>query len=90
MNLTLIINGIIALTKLVPQLINFYDLFTGKWIDYKIKQIDIKLITHRDKRAALLGAIKGAKTNEERKALSILLHDFNIRKLSNSKRSTNS
>lgn len=84
MTLTVILNGIIAVSKILPYLTKTYDLFTDLWIGHKLKQLDSKLITHRHKRLALLNAIKGAKTNEERKALSILMHDFNIGKLPNS------
>ena len=76
MNLTLIINGIIALSKVIPYVKQLIDLLTEKWIDKKIEDIDAKRITRKHKRDALLNSIKAAKTNEERKALSIILADF--------------
>lgn len=76
-NLTLIVKGLIALADIIPVARVLFDKLTDLWIDQRIKDIDKVKIGRKEKRTALMNALKEAKTNEERMAISIMLHDLN-------------
>jgi hypothetical protein len=53
------------------------EAFANEEISDKFKEVANK----KKRRIALMNSIKGAKTNEDRKELSILLHNHNLNKL---------
>ena len=75
MSLTAIFTGIIAIANAIPKIALIINKFYDLWIDYNIEKINKRYITKKDKRAVILKAISRAQTDEERKALSILLAD---------------
>lgn len=75
-NLTLILNSIIALAKILPFLSSFMDSLTELWADNQIKKFEGEKAKLVEKRTALMNAIRDAKTDEDRKALSIMLSDL--------------
>ena len=77
MTLSAIFTGIVAVAKAVPKVAEVINKFYDLWIDYQIEQIQGKIIIKREKRAVLMRAIKNAKSNQERKALSSVLSDIN-------------
>ncbi len=77
MNIVTIFTGIVAIAKAVPVVANYLDKFYEFYVDYQISKIDKYRIEKRDKRKALMKAITKAETDEERKALSIILNDVN-------------
>jgi transaldolase len=77
MNITAIFTGIVAIAKAVPVIASYIDRFYEFYIDYQISKIDKYRIEKRDKRKALMKAITKAGSDEERKALSIVLNDIN-------------
>jgi hypothetical protein len=77
MNITAIFTGIVAIAKAVPVIASYLDKFYEFYIDKQIARIDKYRIEKRDKRKALMKAITKATTDEERKALSIILNDVN-------------
>lgn len=77
MSITAIFTGLVAIAKAVPKVADLINKFYDLWIDYQIEQIDIKLISKKEKRISVLKAIKNANSKVERKALSALLTDIN-------------
>lgn len=76
MSITAIFTGLIAIAKAVPKVADLINKFYDLWIDYQIEKIDHYIINKREKRIVLMKQIRDAKTNDERKALSIILHDI--------------
>lgn len=76
MSITAIFTGLITIAKAVPKVADLINQFYDLWVDYQIEKIDKYRINKRDKRFVILKAIRESKTNEERKALSIVLHDI--------------
>ena len=72
MNLSLLFKIIIA----IPQIKSMFDSLVDMYQRWQIDRIDDKYKTINTKRKALLSAIGNAKTDDERKALSILLADL--------------
>ena len=73
-------NYLSVLVKLIiaiPQIKSMFDKLVDMYQQWKIDQIESKYDDKNTKRKALLNAIKEAKTDDERKALSIILHDIN-------------
>ena len=77
MNITAIFTGIVAIAKAVPVIASYLDKFYELYIDSQISKIDKYRIEKRDKIKALMKAIIKATTDEERKALSIILNNVN-------------
>ncbi len=77
MSITAIFTGIVAIAKAVPKVAELINKFYQFYIDKQIADIDKYRIEKRDKRKALMKAITKAETDEERKALSIVLSDVN-------------
>ena len=75
------IKGLIALGNVLPYVGRVYNLFTDYWVDQQLKIIKGRKISIKEKRKQLMQTIKGAKTNEERKILSSVLHDYRNNKL---------
>jgi hypothetical protein len=76
MSITAIFTGLITIAKAVPRVADLINQFYDLWVDYQIEKIDQYRINKREKRLVILKAIRESKTNEERKALSIVLHDI--------------
>jgi len=76
MSITAIFTGLIAIAKAVPKVADLINQFYDLWVNYQIEKIDQYRINKREKRFVILKAIRESKTNEERKALSIVLHDI--------------
>jgi hypothetical protein len=77
MNITAIFTGIVAIAKAIPKVAEIINKFYQFYIDKQIENIDKYRIEKRDKRKALMKAITKAETDEERKALSIVLSEIN-------------
>ncbi len=84
MNILSIASGIVAIAKAIPAIERLVDKVLDLFTDYKIEKMQGRLAEHQSKRKALMTAIIGAQTNEDRKALSIMLADLNRRELSDS------
>lgn len=76
MNIITIFSGIVTIAKAIPQLKSMFDKFVDLWINWKIDNIENEYDTKRKKQKVLLQKIKEAKTNEERKVLSVILADI--------------
>ena len=76
MSTAAIFTGIVTIAKAVPQVAAIIDKFYDYWLDYQIEKIDKYRIDKREKRSVLMKQIRDAQTNEERKALSIILSDI--------------
>jgi hypothetical protein len=79
MSFTAIFSGVVAIAKTIPAIKDMIDKFVSSWIMNEINKIDQNEITIREERKALMMAIPKAQTNEERKALSVTLHNLNIK-----------
>ena len=76
MTFTAIVSGIFAIAKAVTIIAEYLDKTYELWIDYKLNKIEASKVKHSDKRTALMSAITKASTNEERKALSVILSEL--------------
>ncbi len=76
-NIIIIANALIALGKIVPFIGRVYDTLTEKWVDKQIQDAAELRASKLKKRKAILESIKDAKTDEQRKTLSIILADVN-------------
>lgn len=76
MNIVTIFAGIVAIAKAVPVVANYIDMFYNLYIDKQLEKIDKYRIDKKEKRIVLMKAISKATTDEERKALSIILNDI--------------
>lgn len=77
MNLLSIFTGVVAIAKAIPVVADTLNKFYQFYIEKQIEDIDKYRIEKRDKRKALMKAITKAESDEERKALSIILNDVN-------------
>ena len=77
-NLLVIANALIALGKIVPIIGRVSDKLTELWVDIKIQKSESERATKLKKRKAILQAIQDAKTDEQRKTLSVILADINL------------
>ena len=77
MSVTAIFAGVVAIAKAIPVIAGYIDKFYEFYIDSQISKIDKQSIQKKDKRKALMKAISKATTDEERKALSVVLTDVN-------------
>jgi hypothetical protein len=77
--LKMAVKVIIAIPRIKSLFESLVDLYQQKKIE-EIKSIKANV---QNRRKALLSAIKGAKTDEERKELSILLHNHDTNRLPN-------
>ena len=77
-NLLVIANALIALGEIVPIIGRVYDKLTELWVDIKIQKSESERATKLKKRKAILQAIQDAKTDEQRKTLSVILADINL------------
>ena len=77
-----VFTGIVSIAKAIPKIKEIIDDFVGFWIDAQVKEIEKVYNNQRIQRKSLMKAIGNAQTDEERKALSLILADFNRSKLS--------
>ena len=75
--IALLFNSIIALADLIPMVSLAIDKLVNAWQTRRIKGIENAKINKQDKRRALMNALKEAKSNEDRMAISTMLHDLN-------------
>ena len=76
MSLATIVAGVFAVAKAVPIVANYIDMFIEKYIDIQIDKAQKVIYTKQQKRAAIIKAISQAKTDEDRKKLSVVLVDI--------------
>ena len=88
MSILSIASGIVAIAKAIPAVERIIQQVVDLFTEYKIGQIQGRLAERSAKRKALMTAIIGAESNEDRKALSIMLADLNRSELSNADSST--
>jgi len=77
MNIATIFTALVTIAKAVPIIKSLINQIVDLWIDYKVDQHRDDLNLHENKLLALQKAIKDAKTDQDRIALSIILHDIN-------------
>jgi len=77
MGITSIMGGIVTIAAAIPKIKESIDFFYSLWIDNKIKQVRDDFNLKENKQIALYKAIKNAKDDETRIALSIILTDIN-------------
>jgi len=73
MNIIAIFTGIVSIAKAVPVVASYIEKFYDFYIDKQIENIDQYRIENKDKRRVLMKAISEAKSDIERKTLSIIL-----------------
>jgi hypothetical protein len=71
------INAIIIIAKAVPKVKEILDQLVDLYTDWQINQYRQQATHQQIKTRSLLRAIKNAKTDQERIALSIVLHNIN-------------
>jgi hypothetical protein len=76
MNIVTIFSGLVTLAAAVPQIKKIIDQLVDMWTDKKIEASRDRLNHKQIKQKALYAAIKNAKDDETRIALSIVLHDI--------------
>ena len=76
MGFAAIVSGIFAVAKAVPMIADYIDKFYNLWIDKQLEKIDKYTIDKKEKRAVIMRSITRAKTDAERKTLSIILNDI--------------
>jgi hypothetical protein len=77
MSFTAIVSGIFAIAKAIPMVAKYVDMFVDMYTDNQLQKIENEIVTRKQKRSALMVAIRKAETNEERRALSKILNDIN-------------
>ncbi len=81
MSITAILSGAVAIAKAIPAIRDIVNQFYNLWVDAQIDNARELRNETQHQRNAILESLKNAKTDEERIALSKLLHDFNRGKL---------
>lgn len=81
MNIAAILSGAVAIAKAIPALRDIVNKFYDLWVQSQIDNARDQRTETQHQRNAILEALKNAKTDEERIAISKLLHDFNHGKL---------
>jgi hypothetical protein len=76
MSFATIVAGVFAVAKAVPIVANYIDMFIEKYIDIQIDKAQKVIYSKQQKRAAIIKAISQAKTDEDRKKLSVVLADI--------------
>lgn len=71
----------VALIKSIPKLIDLADKFVDMWILWRIDSQKDQLDANRKKLLYLKAKVREAKSDEERIALSIILHDYYVGKV---------
>jgi len=73
MSITTIFTGIVTIAAAIPKITDLINKFYDLWVDHQIKKIEKNNTNIRTQRIALMNAIKNAKTENEIKALSVIL-----------------
>lgn len=73
MSITTIFTGIVTIAAAIPRITDLINKFYDLWVDHQIKKIEKNNTNIRTQRMALMKAIKNAKTENEIKALSVIL-----------------
>ena len=73
MSITTIFTGIVTIAAAIPKITDLINKFYDLWVDHQIKKIEKNNTNIRTQRMALMKAIKNAKTENEIKALSVIL-----------------
>jgi hypothetical protein len=81
MNFTAIVSGIFAIAKAIPKVKEMLDSLLDLWLTEKLSRLDKKYGEKDHELRTLVNAVKGAKTNEDRMALSRLLFKYKSGKL---------
>ena len=76
MSITAILSGMITIAAAIPKVKEMVDLFMSMWTDHKINEAADYLSYKQLKQKALYKAIKDARDDETRIALSIVLSDI--------------
>tara|TARA_R110002096_G_scaffold178455_5_gene355430 strand:+ start:606 stop:845 length:240 start_codon:yes stop_codon:yes gene_type:complete len=76
MNIATIFSGLVTLAAAIPKIKKLIDDLVDMWTDRKIEESRERLNHKQIKQKALYAAIKNAKDDETRIALSIVLHDI--------------
>jgi hypothetical protein len=76
MTLATIASGIFAIAKAVPKIMELLNKLEKHLLDYRLAQITDSYTIKREKISAIVNSISRAETNEERRALSKILHDY--------------
>jgi hypothetical protein len=76
MTLTTIASAIFALIKAAPKILELYNKVESLVLKWRVEQISNEYSMKRDKITAITLSISRAATNEERRALSKILHDY--------------
>lgn len=77
MSLKLIFTAIITVAKVIPKVLEAIESLYSMFLDWKIEQIKDTVISKEQKKFLILDKIKEAKSDEERKILSVVLSDIN-------------
>ncbi len=77
MSLKLIFTAIITVAKVIPKVLDAIESLYSMFLDWKIEQIKDTVISKEQKKFLILDKIKEAKSDEERKILSVVLSDIN-------------
>lgn len=77
MSITAVFSLLLAISKAIPVINDWIESIVSLWIDHKIKNHKEELNLRKMKMKALQKAILNAKTDQERIALSVVLHDVN-------------
>ena len=81
MNIAIIASGIFAIAKAIPKLMEAIEKLSELYTDHKLAQLERKYGKKDMELRALVSAVKGAKTNEDRMAISRLLFRYKSGKL---------
>ena len=73
MSITAIFSGVVSIASAIPKITDLINKFYDLWVDHQIKKIEKNNTNIRTQRIALMNAIKNAKTENEIKALSVIL-----------------
>lgn len=77
MNAKLVFTAIIQIAKLIPAIMDGLESLYSMFLQWKIDQIHSDEVSKEQKKFVLLDKIKEAKSDEERKILSVVLSDIN-------------
>lgn len=76
MSFATIVTGLFAVAKAIPLVARYIDMFIEKYIDLQIDKAQKVIYSKQQKRAAIIKAISQAKTDEDRKKLSVVIADI--------------
>lgn len=77
MSLTAIITTLITLINYLPKVVDLINKFYSMWVDSELRKVENNYEQIERERSAIVKAISKAESNEDRKALSIILSKLN-------------